>query len=462
MARRNISDALTKPVIVVAIILLSAYLGWGASRFTLLLLLVLIGGLVLIRLPELGLVGVMIAALVIPFGIGTGTQTELNGAVMLIPVLLAVWVFDMIRRRSVRLVPSQANLPLFALAISATVSLLAGNLSWDYFARQASLQSQLGGWSVFVFSVGAFLLAGNQIRDLRWLKILTVIFLVLGAVTVVIRFFPTYAATVTLVVPQVQAESLFWVWLVALAGGQAIFNRSLIPQVRVGLGVLAIATMLQGFFLFRTWTSGWFPPLVVLFVLLWLRSWRLGLVIAVIGTIGILFLRPDFLPSLAGLKQYSTDTRLAAWQILFSDIIPMSPIVGLGPANYYFYTPLFPILGYYVSFNSHSQYVDLLAQTGIVGLIIFGWVVFAIGRFGWNLRKGAEEGFARGYVYACLAGLVGMVVAGWFGDWVLPFVYNIGLAGFRASVLGWLFLGGLVAIAQITKPASQSSAPPSR
>jgi hypothetical protein len=36
------------------------------------------------------------------------------------------------------------------------------------------------------------------------------------------------------------------------------------------------------------------------------------------------------------------------------------------------------------------------------------------------------------------------------GDWVLPFVYNVGFGGFRASVLGWLFMGGLVALEQMT------------
>ncbi|NMC78657.1 MAG: hypothetical protein GYA59_04775 [Chloroflexi bacterium] len=31
-------------------------------------------------------------------------------------------------------------------------------------------------------------------------------------------------------------------------------------------------------------------------------------------------------------------------------------------------------------------------------------------------------------------------------DWMLPFVYNIGFPGFQASLLVWLFLGGLVAM----------------
>jgi hypothetical protein len=36
------------------------------------------------------------------------------------------------------------------------------------------------------------------------------------------------------------------------------------------------------------------------------------------------------------------------------------------------------------------------------------------------------------------------------GDWIIPFVYNVGLKGFRASVLGWIFLGGLVVIERVT------------
>jgi len=59
------------------------------------------------------------------------------------------------------------------------------------------------------------------------------------------------------------------------------------------------------------------------------------------------------------------------------------------------------------------------------------------------------EGFARAYVYGALGGLAGTLVAGMLADWLIPFVYNVGLAGFRTSVLAWLFLGGLVAMEQV-------------
>jgi hypothetical protein len=38
------------------------------------------------------------------------------------------------------------------------------------------------------------------------------------------------------------------------------------------------------------------------------------------------------------------------------------------------------------------------------------------------------------------------MVAAVLVDWVLPFVYNIGMKGFRGSMLAWIFLGGLLAI----------------
>jgi len=42
-----------------------------------------------------------------------------------------------------------------------------------------------------------------------------------------------------------------------------------------------------------------------------------------------------------------------------------------------------------------------------------------------------------------------------FADWILPHVYNIGFPGFQASVLVWLFLGGLVALEQMSPDRSR-------
>jgi len=109
-------------------------------------------------------------------------------------------------------------------------------------------------------------------------------------------------------------------------------------------------------------------------------------------------------------------------------------------------------MGYNVQFNSHNNYVDIIAQVGLLGMAAFMWFVVEIGALGLRLRKKFDHtfGFTHAYVIGTLAGLGGSLVAGVLGDWFIPFVYNIGVRGFRSSVIAFLFLGGLVVIEQIS------------
>jgi O-antigen ligase len=157
-----------------------------------------------------------------------------------------------------------------------------------------------------------------------------------------------------------------------------------------------------------------------------------------------------------GAEDYSWGTRLDAWKIVLQ-IVSISPVLGLGFANYYWYTPLFPIRGWFVRFNSHNQFVDLIAQTGVIGLLCFSWIFLEAGLLGLWLRNRVPDGFPVAYVYGALGGLVGTFVAGWLVDWVLPFTYNIGMSGFRASVIAWIFMGGLAAVEQIIRRNTQTT-----
>jgi hypothetical protein len=406
--------------------------------------------LVFLRWPPLGLATLIVASLVVPFAIGTGTQTSLNVTVLLLPVLIGLWLLDMVRRRELRLLPSRPILPLLALCVVAALSFVAGSLPWLIFAQTAPLRAQVGGLAVFILSAGAFLLVAHQVRDLRWLERLTWVFLVLGALYIAGRLVPGLGRFTGRLFPSGADGGIFWVWLVALAFSQAVFNRSLRLHWRLALGVLVLAIFYIGWSHSRAWASGWLPPLVAVVVSLWAGVPRLGLPVGMVAvTVGALNVQ-----KIVGIvmtdQQYSLMTRLEAWRIV-TEIAKASPLLGLGPANYYWYTPLFPILGWYVQFNSHNQYVDIVAQTGLLGLACFLWFAWEVGWLGWRLRARVPEGFAQAYVYGALGGLVGMLVAGMLADWVLPFVYNIGLAGFRASVLGWLFLGGLLSLEQIAE-----------
>jgi O-antigen ligase len=180
-------------------------------------------------------------------------------------------------------------------------------------------------------------------------------------------------------------------------------------------------------------------------VIIWIRFPRLRIILALGGVYAIYSMSGELIQS----DQYSYITRVEAWKIMLNEIVRVNPLLGFGPANYRFYTPLFPIMGYYVEFNSHNNYIDLLAQVGILGLLSYLWFALEIFRAGWGLLKKKLDYFSQAYVTGALGGLVGMLIAGMLGDWVLPFVYNVGMQGFRTSVLGWIFLGGVVVIEQL-------------
>ena len=126
-------------------------------------------------------------------------------------------------------------------------------------------------------------------------------------------------------------------------------------------------------------------------------------------------------------------------------LIILEVILQITSFGYQYYTKS----GYFTEFNSHNNYIDMLAQIGILGLVFYLWFAWEIFRVGWGLLNKQLDNFSRAYVTGALGGLVGMLVAGMLGDWVLPFVYNVGMRGFRTSVLGWIFLGGVVVIEQL-------------
>jgi hypothetical protein len=109
-----------------------------------------------------------------------------------------------------------------------------------------------------------------------------------------------------------------------------------------------------------------------------------------------------------------------------------------------------------VPFNSHNNYVDLVLQSGFAGLAAFLLLLSELGRLGFSLLDRVPAGFPRAYGIAALGGLAGKVVSCFLGDWAIPFVYNVGFDGFRASDLGWIFFGDLVAPEQMSFAGGKS------
>lgn len=452
---------LRSSLIIAGVLALAFVLGRRSSPLILAGILAVAGALVLLRYPLLGFLLLIPSAVVVRLEIGTGTDVSLNPAALLVPALLGIWILNSLMSHNLRLVPSRVNRPLILFLVIALISIPISNVIWDPAVPRSDrfIVVQLAQWALFAFSAGIFWLVGNRLTDEVWLKRLVVFYLIVAEVIALVRVTPgnEYIAFNSLSFAVERAP--FWLLLTAVAAGQLFFNQHLSRRVQLLLIVIVLTTIYYALFLQRERSSNWVGVFVVLGMLAWLRYARLRWLsfAALIGAMasGVLF---TAIYDFAGGDEKWTESG-ASRGVLIQRVLELSmrnPITGIGPAAYRPYgltRPLYYEGAYWIEprINSHNNYVDLFSQVGIVGLAIFCWFMAELAWLGWRLRKVFKDGFASGYVNGMLAAWVGIMVIMALADWFLPFVYNIGFSGFQASVLLWMFFGGLMTLEQIAR-----------
>lgn len=441
-------------LIILGVLGLSAVLGLRTTPMLVLLASAAIAGSVaflwLNRHIEWGILALIPATFFIPITLGTGTQTEINVTILLALLLLGIWVLRMLLyERHVSLISTPVNLPALLFLISILLSFSASSIPWlPSIADRASTFAQIGGVLMLMLPVGVMLLIGNCLREEKWLRWLVWLFLGLGLPFLLGQFIPGGSLLIRFYTNK-SISALFYLWSTVFSGGMLLFNDALRTRQRWIMGGILVLTLVVAIGPMRASASSWAPALIALAVLLTIKWWRLGVVFGLGIVLALALQYQQIYTILFRTEEYSATTRIATWPIMYQ-LVKASPIFGLGPANYYFYTPHYSLLGYYVQFNSHNNYWDLAAQLGLLGLGLFLWMSVALWRSGWKLRSRVVNGFQRGYVHAVLAGLVGTLVAGLLADWFMPFVYNIGFEGFRGAIFTWIFLGGLIVIERLT------------
>ena len=402
--------------------------------------------------PLVGLSTLLISGMLLPPALDRMAGTRLSWTFLLAPMLIVVWLLAMVRNGHALPKPAASiTRPLYALCAIAAVSFIGGQFPW-FTAAPAPLTAQAAGLGIVLFSAALLLATSYQFSTIQWLRRFVWIFLGIAAFRVGVTVFPISvilpvpSGVLTEILPSGPLGSMFWTWLMAIGVSQGLVNKSLSLVAKVALAALCGAATYCTFFLGRDWASGWMPGLVAAAVILLLVRPRATVLLACCLVALAAFNFEAVQHSLwTPDQQYSVSTRTEAADVL-TKISKVNPILGLGPANYYHYTRLFPIYGWYVRFSSHSNYIDLIAQFGILGLLCFLWLFASCTKLAFTLAHRVRDDFSLAYIYGCIGGIAGSLFACGLGDWVLPFVYNIGVSGFRTSILAWLFLGGLVAI----------------
>ncbi len=445
------------------LVALSVWVGFAVPAHTyqkaMLAALVLVAGLLAVSVQSgyqfLGLAVLVVTAVAAPYQFGDSARAPLNIVFILAAFIAGMWTVSVALRRRTEVLES-SRLVLAALAFAACA---VGSFAYAQFPLRHTMSAPIGAQAaqlmIIGLSVGLFLIVPDLIGDVARLKRLAWLFVGAGAVVLVGaelggRILGGPFQQVARMAHTETIGSVCWTWLVAISLSQALFNRGMGTMSRLMLASITALALFRGLVLARAWVSGWLPPLIVVLVLLLFRVPRMAVITGALAALTFLYFAPGMTSITPEQEGYSAMTRMEAARVLWP-LIKANPLLGLGPANYYHEVSTRPILGWYVRFNSHNQYLDLAAQLGFVGVALFGWLMYEMASAAWSLRRHFHRDFGEAYILGALAGLAGTIASGMLADWILPFYYNIGVGGLRSSLLFWIFIGGVGVLTRLSR-----------
>ena len=386
---------------------------------------------------------ILIAAAYIPFSLPTGTGSRLVISLIFTIGFLFLWWFrKAVIEKDFRLVPSYVNVPVFGFVAATLLSFAWSTVFRDplLFVPNSFIFVQSASAVIMIVSPLTLLLVANLVHEVKYLKALAWIMVSVG----VLGFIGNYLGGRL----PVNTNGLASMWIIGLTSSLALFDKKLTNFARGLLAFLALLWVYWGFVVNLSWVAGWLPGFITGFVIVFLRSKKLL-------ALGMVVIALYVLTNTSILERWfgeetltSGDTRVMAWEMNWR-FTSQHLLFGLGPAGYaIYYMTYYPL----EAMATHSNYIDLISETGILGTVFYlaifgvlvwrGWVVYQ--------RVKGRFDFLEALAAAALGGTAACIVIMGFGDWLLPFAYTQTIAGFSYTVYSWLFMGTIPAMDIIT------------
>jgi O-antigen ligase len=410
--------------------------------------LVILGTVFILNTWEQSALVIILIAAFVPFGLSTGTDSKVMLSMILSAAYVMIWILHMLGvEKRIHFTPSAINRPLFGFVIISVLSLIWSNVFRDPAVRVTPSFPlvQAASTAVMVLLPLSALLVANSIHKEKTLRWMVGLILVVGVLDLGNRF-----AGLNL---PINANGITQMWVIAFAISIFFFMKNIPRKLRVIMLLIAAASILWGFVLHIDWLAGWLPGFIVLGVISFIKSKKLFAFLVVAAVILFVLNANFYDKSINSEQTTSGDTRLAAWSINWQ-VTSQHILFGTGPGGYAaYYMTYYPTQ----AMATHSNYIDIFAETGVIGFAFYIWLFGSLVWLGLRLlrRLRGRGDFLEAATVAILAGTIGCIVIMGFGDWLIPFAYTQTIAGFNYEVYSWLFLGALVVIERLTDPAAE-------
>ncbi len=450
---RRLTPATRSRILIGIVVLAAAVLSMAAGyiivgnrlRLALLIfgpLLAIPGILWISRRFEYVVLALPITALAIPFELPTGTYSTVPAAMVLALVLCGIWIVSMGLRKTWHLAPSPLNRPMLVFCGVCTISLVWGIVWRDPILNLNFFKNfevvQIASLLTYFISIGAALLIGNFVQSEQRLKYIVGCFIFFGSLMTLFQVFSIRHGFLN-------DRGLWGLWAVIPAYALVIAHPGLKWYWSLLLLTLIVLNLYQTIFVNLLWKSGWIPTVIAIFVATLLRSWRWFLVLLVAVSLLVSTQQEFFNRMIEEELNEGADGRIGMWEINLR-VVGDHWLFGTGPAGYApYYMTYYP----HDARSTHNNYLDILAQFGLVGSLIWLWFAAVSTTEGLRLFREAPPGFLKTLALTATSGWIGAQASMFFGDWILPFAYNQTISGYKYTVYSWIFVGVLISLRQL-------------
>lgn len=418
--------------------------------FVVLAAVVVAASIILSRRFELG---IFLFLLIAPFNTGTspavlGEEASYNAGIMPSQASLAFlcfyWLVSGMLGSGFRIERTRLNGPLYVFFGLAIASMVMSFFVWDPEVQRYKQQilypvSEIGLW---ILCAAAFFMTASKMRNQSWLKAL---------------FWPVVIVALYAAVFQITDLEMIWsisrsTFTVAFAAtvvmARLFFGRDS-SSVKVGLALL-LGVFLTAILWNTAWVSGLISAILGIAFVLLLYSRKVFAVVAVACLI-LLLAQPGALHSIYHESRSQGDMdRLNMWGDAARMASSTNPLFGIGPASYLAYSRKFGSVwyGHTTYTTAHSDYAQIIAEMGLLGILSFVWLVIVGAKVGLEaIRKTPADlkwlSVAGTSVFAAIA------VTSLVGDYLFPSRVNGGIWSFGTSVIPWVLLGAAVAASRV-------------
>lgn len=388
----------------------------------------------------------------------SGILSRLYIGDLLFVFVALIWILQVVlpeRKSGHMLLTPNLLAPLIALILCGLISIIYSrlypdpNVPYQYPHSNVSITiTNLSEMSLLIGLPLFLLVVPGLVRRARDAKLVTYAYLFAGSLYCLGSIFAPYLSIFSkkhilgFARPEVFGESSSGLGTLLVLFSNVSFSKALHAKSNVARVLWILLTVFYGIGVITALgREAWIGLFLSTFIMLVIRARNPTALLILLVPLALLFI-PGATNFFDPTQVYGSD-RLKIWLDSYN-IWLHSPIFGIGAGNFQFFDRVYAVDK---AGLAHNQFLQVMAEMGIQGLISLIWLLAAVGLQVWKSYWSAKSNLAKSIALTYIGFYVSLVFGGLFtGIFIPSAAAGGGTAAFVEASVRWLLLGLVLSI----------------